>query len=183
MALVYRFRSTRADENVLGVVGHSNNFVRHDLADGKNKVMVSAGDEFVDLCGPVVIDGAFRDLLQKLGGHPAQGGHVVAPVMLYKKPLRDIAEHLGDLFGGHRIVSPEGGQDGLDLVPVVFPGVSREFPCAGMKTSEVGRHNYDALARTQGVQRGAEGLLQVRPRQGRVLSSSRVKQHDGSTPT
>ncbi len=41
-----------AHENVFVVVRHSDDFVRHDLSDGKNQVEAAMNDEPVDLGRP-----------------------------------------------------------------------------------------------------------------------------------
>ena len=53
-------RAARADEDVLGVPGHADDLVRHDLADGKDEVVPPAGDEPVHLDGIIVINASLR---------------------------------------------------------------------------------------------------------------------------
>ena len=42
MAAIDAVRASRADQDVLGVVGHADHFMRHDLADGEHKIMTAA---------------------------------------------------------------------------------------------------------------------------------------------
>src|ERR1035438_5978829 len=60
VAAVDAFAATGADEDVLCEVGHADDFMGHDLADGENEIESAAGDELVDLCGPCVGQLAFR---------------------------------------------------------------------------------------------------------------------------
>ena len=42
VAAVDAFAAAGADQNVLGVVGHADDFVGHDLADGENEIESAA---------------------------------------------------------------------------------------------------------------------------------------------
>ena len=84
-----------ADEDVLVVVGHTDDFVRDDLADGENQVVAAIAQQLVDLRGPGVIELAFADFVDEAAGNFAQGDDVVAPVVDAEQIARSGAEHGG----------------------------------------------------------------------------------------
>src|SRR5579863_8832061 len=55
MAPVYALAASRAHENILCVVGHAYNFMRHDLADGENEIEATMHNEPVHLCRPCIV--------------------------------------------------------------------------------------------------------------------------------
>ena len=55
VAAVDAFAAACADQNVLGVVGHADDFMGHDLADGENEIESALRNEPVHLRGPRVI--------------------------------------------------------------------------------------------------------------------------------
>ena len=52
MAFVDAFLAARADEDVLVVIGHADDFVRNDLADGQNQIVFAGPDEVGQLRRP-----------------------------------------------------------------------------------------------------------------------------------
>ena len=86
-----------ADEDVLVVVGHADDFVRDDLADGEDEVVAAVAEELVDLGGPGVVELALADLVHEAAGDFAEGDDVVAPVVDAEEAARSRAEHGGDL--------------------------------------------------------------------------------------
>src|ERR1039458_10711959 len=52
MAAVYALSASRAHQNILVVIGHANNFMRHNLPDGKNKIEAAMRNQPVHLRRP-----------------------------------------------------------------------------------------------------------------------------------
>src|ERR1700730_4471388 len=88
MAAVYALSASRAHQNILVVIGHDDNFMRHDLADRQNEIKPSMSDEPVHLCRPRIIQLAFGLLVNKPGWDLAEGLDVGTPVMHAKKLCR-----------------------------------------------------------------------------------------------
>ncbi len=98
-------RAAGADEDVLVVVGHTDDFVGNDLAYREDEVVTAVAQELIYLCWPGVVEFALADLVHELAGDFAQGDDVVAPVVRAKEGAWSCAEHGGDLFVGHGLVS------------------------------------------------------------------------------
>src|ERR1700761_1452451 len=93
MAAVDAFAASGADENVLVVVGHADDFMRNDLTDGEDEIEAALRDELVDLCGPSVAQQAFGLLMDVFGGDFAECFDVGAPVVDAEEIKWDGTEH------------------------------------------------------------------------------------------
>ena len=102
VAAIDAFAAARADQNVLGVVGHADHFMRHDLADGENQIEAAARDEAIDLRGPRVVQLAFGLSRMNSAGNFAEGFDIGAPVVHAEEIVRHVAEHARELIGPHR---------------------------------------------------------------------------------
>ena len=52
MAFINAFGSTGADKDIFIVIGHADDFVRHDLPDRQDQIKSALDQKIVDLCGP-----------------------------------------------------------------------------------------------------------------------------------
>ena len=97
MAFVDAFLAAGADEDVLVVIGHPDDFVRDDLADGQNQIVFAGPNQVGQLRRPGKIHRALGGLFDKFARHFADGGDAGAPVVDAEKGFRHTAEHLADL--------------------------------------------------------------------------------------
>ncbi len=114
--------ATGADEDVLVVVRHANDFMRNDLSDRKNQVVATVAEELVDLGRPGEVEFAFADFVDEAAGDFAEGDDVVAPVVDAEERAWGGSVHGRYLFVCHGLVSAEGGEDIGEAVAVVLPG-------------------------------------------------------------
>ena len=143
VALVDAFRAAGADEDVLIVVGHADDFVRHDLPERQDQIVPALGDQPADLRGPGPVEPALADLADEGGRHLAQRGEAVSPVVHAEEAGRDVAEHLLDLRLGHREVRAQGRQDVGQRLAVVLPGVTGQLPRSRVESRDVRRQSQD----------------------------------------
>ena len=152
MAFVDAFAATYAHENVLGVVGHSHDFVGHYLAYGKYEVEGRVQQQFVDLCRPVVMELALGDFFDVGSGYAAHGHYVVAPVVHAEQLLGSVAEHSLDLLVSHSSMRAQGrhnvGQGGSEIV-IHHLGYRT---CVGVEPGEVRRYGQHPAARPHGIE-------------------------------
>src|SRR5882724_8561413 len=146
MAPVYRVAASRANQNVLVVISHTDNLVRDDLADGENEIEVALCDEPVHLRRPCIVQLAFRLLVDEFRRNLAQSFDVGSPVMHAEKLLRHGAEHSSDLFRLHGRMGAKSGQNRLQPVAVIHPRVARQVAGAGVHAALVGRYNEHAAS-------------------------------------
>src|ERR1700734_1399150 len=66
MAAVYAVAASRAAQNILVVIGHADDLVRHDLADRENEIEAAMRNEPVHLCRPRIVQLAIRLLADEL---------------------------------------------------------------------------------------------------------------------
>ena len=158
MAAVDHLASAHADEEVLGVVRHSDHLVRYDLARRDDEVIRGIHDTAVDLDGERGLPQAFGNVRNNFGGDVAEFHHVGAPVVDDHPVERHIAEHGLPLRLGDGDVCAEGRHDvDLDtaLVQRMPEGVCDEAG-VGVEAREIGREDEDAPERAP-FQRLREG--------------------------
>ena len=161
MALVDAFGASRADEDVLVVVGHPDHFVGDHLADRQDQVVAAFGNHAVHLRGPREIQLTFRLLADEFGRHLAQRDQSAAPVMDAEQALRHIAEHGPDLAVGHGDVGPESGHHVGEPVAVILPGVAGELAGARVEAGEIRGKAQHLAARSQCVEGLEKTLLEI----------------------
>lgn len=161
VAFVDAFHAAGSDEDVLVVVGHADDLVGDDLADGEDEVVAAFPDELVHLGGPGVGVDAVGDVGDKLGGDGADGDDVVAPAMGTDEAVREAGEHFVQLFGGHGDMGAEGGHDIDEGIAVVVVGHAGQRTGPAVEAGEVGRQDEDAFFGSDLVENGDEGVAQV----------------------
>jgi len=98
-----------AHQNIFGVIGHANHFMRHNLAYRKNQVESALDNEPIHLRRPGKVELALGLLVNELRRHLAERDDIGAPAVHAKKVMRHVAEHVVDLRRLHRRVRPDGG--------------------------------------------------------------------------
>ena len=111
MALVDAGLPAAADEEVLGMVGHAGDFVRHHLADRKNEVVTAFPDQLVELGRPGLFTYARAHMAHEFRFEGAHRHHVVTPVVHAKQVFRYTRIHLTDLLRSHGHMGAQGWQD------------------------------------------------------------------------
>src|ERR1035437_7497418 len=147
MAAVYALSASRAHQNILVVIGHANNFMRHNLPDGKNKIEAAMRNQPVHLRRPRIVQLAFRLLVDEVRRNLAEGLDIGSPVVDVKEFLRHGPEHSLNLLGLHGGVCAKRRQNRLHPITVVFPRIARQFAGARMRAALVGRHGEHAVDR------------------------------------
>ena len=165
MAFVDALLAARADENIFVVIGHPDDFMRNDLADGQNQIVFAGPDEVGQLRRPRIIHGTLRHLLNKLTRHFADGGDARAPVVDAEKAFRHTGEHLADLRRSHRRVRAKRGQNVRQTRSVVIVNELRQRSRVRMEAGEIRRNDQHPLARAEAVQGLKQTLAQVVQRQ------------------
>ena len=174
--------ATGADEDVLVVVGHADDLVGNDLADGEDEVVAAVAEELVDLCGPGVVDLSFGDLVEEGARNLAQGDDIVAPVVDAEEISRRLAVHGRDLGIGHALVGSERRKDVGQAVAVVLPGELGENAGLRVKASEIRGNGEDSLSAADGIQCGEESSAKiVRRHLGGRTSGGEIKTHESSS--
>ena len=153
MALVDAFHAAGAYKDVLVVVGHADDFMRHHLADGENEVVPAGGNEIRHLRRPGKLDGTTGNFAHKRGRHFADRGDASAPVMNAEQTLGHTGEHFRNLRTGHRRVRAQRGQDIHQLLAIKLVREGGEFPGMRMKAGEVRGHHEHAMARAEPFER------------------------------
>ena len=108
--LVYHVRAAAADEQVLRVVRHADDLVRHDLPRRDYEVVRLVHDEAVHLHVHGILPEALGNLLHLGGGNLSELHDVGAPVVDDHLGVRDVAEHRLPLGLRHRHVRAKRGQ-------------------------------------------------------------------------
>src|SRR6204780_5638382 len=85
VAAIDRVAASRADKNVLVVIGHANDFMGNNLADGKNEIETALRDEPVHLRWPCIVQFAFRLFADELGWNLAESLDIGPPVVDVEK--------------------------------------------------------------------------------------------------
>ena len=140
------FAASGAHQDVLVVVGHADDFMRHDLADGKNQVEAALRNEPVDLRRPRIVELAFRLFADELWRNLAERLHIGAPVMDTEQIPRYIAEHVGDLVRPHGCVCAQRGKNRFEPVAVILPRIARQLAGAGVLAGFIGRYGKHAIS-------------------------------------
>src|SRR5207253_6062720 len=99
MAAVYALAASGAHQNVLVVVRHADDFMRHDLTDRENQIESALSDQPIYLGWPRIVQFAFRLLMDELRRDLAESLNVGSPVMHSEKLCRHGAKHSRDLLG------------------------------------------------------------------------------------
>jgi hypothetical protein len=146
------FRPACSNKNVLGVSGHPDDFVRHDLANRKNQIVRSIGEKAVDLYRYAVIDRALRSFFDERSRHFTEERQIFFPFMNAKEIPRHLAEHDLDLAARHRVVSSGRGQDVGEFFAVVVPHHFRKQTGLGMKAREIRRDRQNTLSGAETVE-------------------------------
>ena len=140
VAAVDALAAACADQDVLGVVGHADHFVGHDLADGEDEIESAARDEPIDLRGPRIVELAFGLFADELGRDFAEGFDVGAPVVDAEEIVRHGAEHARELVRAHGRMRAQRGQNRLEPVAVVLPRIAVSSPARECSRRLIGRN-------------------------------------------
>src|ERR1017187_9856335 len=161
VAAVDSLASSRADQDVLAVIRHADDFMRHYLADREDKVEASSGDETVNLRRPGKVQLALR-LLANVGHRDlADCLDIGSPVVNAEKVLRDFTKHMLDLVRLHGGMRADGGKHRLEAVAVVLPDVTGEFTGAGLSTAHIGRNSNHAVSSPEFCQAFGKQVFQL----------------------
>src|SRR6202140_1767967 len=98
VAAVDAVGSARSDQNVFVVVRHADNFVRDDLAEGKNEIELATGNQPIYLRRPVVVQSPFRLFTDEIPGNDPDRFHILSPLVGVKEGARNLAKHRQKLF-------------------------------------------------------------------------------------
>src|SRR5258708_13913985 len=161
MAAVYAFSPSGAHQNVLVVVRHADDFMRHDLADRENQIETALCNQPIHLGRPRIVQLAFRLLVDELRRDLAESLHAGSPVMHSEKLCRHGAKHSRDLLGLHGSMRAKSGQNRLQPVAVMLPRVARQVARAGMYTALIGWYNEHAISLPQLRQTDYKQILQL----------------------
>src|SRR6476646_4025499 len=93
MTAVDALAASGANEDVLVVVRHPDDFMGHNLPDGKDQIKAAASNQTIYLRGPRIIQLAFRLFADEFSRDFAEGLDIGPPVMYSEKIVRGIAEH------------------------------------------------------------------------------------------
>ncbi len=97
MALIDPLRATSTYKDILIVVCHSDNFMRHNLSNRENQIKVSLYQKLADLSWPRIVHGPIRDGFQELRRDLSQCHNPFTPIVFAKQIGGDIAKHLLNL--------------------------------------------------------------------------------------
>ena len=111
VALVNHIAAAHADENILRVVGHADDFVGHHLTGGNDEVIALVHDAPVDLDTDRVAPEPFGDFAHIVRRDLPQLHHVMSPVMDQHGIIGNIPEHPVPLVLTHGNVGAQGGHD------------------------------------------------------------------------
>jgi hypothetical protein len=111
VALVDHVAAAHADKQVLRMVRHADDLVRHDLADGEDQIIAGVHDAAIDLDRNGIAPEPLGDLAQIAARDLAQLFNVGAPVMNEKPTVRNVAEHCGGLLLRYGGVGAERGEN------------------------------------------------------------------------
>ena len=140
MALVDAGAAAHAHEYVLGVVGHADHLVGHDLPDGEDQVEGRVEQEFVDLGRPADSSPSLRRPRGHRKPGPPHRHHVVAPVVDAELSVGHVAEHRPDLLRAHRGMGAEGRHHvGEGVAEVVIDHLG-DGPGEGVQAGEIRRN-------------------------------------------
>src|SRR6266403_5323297 len=162
MAAVYAFSPSGAHQNVLVVVRHADDFMRHNLTDRENQIESALSDQPIYLGRPRIVQLAFRLLVDELRRDFAESLNVGSPVMHSEEVYRHGAKHSRDLLGLHGSMRAKSRQNRLQPVAVILPRVARQVARAGMYTALIGRYNEHAISLSQLRQTAHKQILQLR---------------------
>src|SRR5438045_2870815 len=91
------------------------------------------------------------------------------------------AKHSRDLAGLHGGMRPEGRQDCLQMVSVIFPRVSRQVAGAGMNAALVRWHNQYAVSLPELCEAPAQQAWQLRKQIAVDIAGGAVKTHSANS--
>ena len=111
---VYHIAATHADEQVLRVVCHADDLVRHDLTGGNDEVVAFVHHAAIDLHADRLMPETLCDFFQIACRDFTDLHHVMPPVVDDHIFIGDAFEHDFPLRLGHRLVRAEGGHN-IDL--------------------------------------------------------------------
>ena len=144
MRFVNRLHAACADEDVLEPVRHADDFVRNDLSDRENHVVISLRKPMVNRYGDGIVDFSARYLLDKFGWHFAEVVESTPPIMDVIHCLGQFSIHLGVLLGSHRRMRAGGRQDIEDIAVCRIPESienSGEFAGVGVEACHIRRND------------------------------------------
>ena len=160
VAAMNAHRAGGAYQDVLVVVGHADDFVRHDLADGEHQVESSLGNHAVYLRRPGVVEQAAGLLLDEAGRQFAQRDHIGAPVVHREERVRDVPKHAREHRRRHRGVGSQGRQNAAQTVAVVLVGVLGQRASLGVEAAKIRRHGQNLAFRPEPIQRPVKRLAE-----------------------
>ena len=149
MALVDARHPARADENVLVVVGHADDFVGHDLADREDQVVSAFPHQAVELGRPRLAVNAFGRFGDELGRDLADGDDVAPPIVDADQPLRQRGKHAVQLPVGHGVVRAQGRHHVGQPIAEILVGHAGQRPGHAVGPGEIGRQGQHLASRLQ----------------------------------
>src|SRR6266404_1436041 len=161
MAAVYALAASGAHQNVLVVVRHADDFMRHDLTDRENQIESALSDQPIYLGRPRIVQLAFRLLVDELRRDLAESLNVGSPVMHSEKLCRHGAKHSRDLLGLHGSMRAKSRQNRLQPAAIMLPRVARQVARPGMYAALIGRYNEHAISLPQLRQTAHKQILQL----------------------
>src|SRR5215813_1775370 len=127
MTAINALRAASAHQHVLVVIRHADDFMGHDLADGKNQIEPATHNESVDLSWPFVVELSFGLFVEELLWNDADGFHIFTPFVYAEKGSGNLAEHGRKLHWRHGAVRSDGGQNCLQRWAIILPRMARQF--------------------------------------------------------
>src|ERR1035438_3595843 len=161
MAFVDAFLAAGAHEDVLVVIGHTDDFVWDDLADGQDQIVFAGPDKIGQLRRPGKIHRAAGHLLHEFARHFADGGDARAPVMPPEQALRHAGEHLRDLRRRHGRMRAQRRQNVRQMFSIIIVNKFGQHPRVGMKAGEIRGNDEHPLARAKVVEGMRQSFSQV----------------------
>ena len=150
VALVDHVAAADADEQVLGVIRHADDLVRHDLTGGNDEVVALIHHAAIDLHADWFMPETFGDFFQIVCRYFADLDHIMPPVMDDHAFIGNALEHDLPLLFGHRLVCAKGRHNVGLHAPfgqqmVVDAG---DFPRLRMEAREIRRDDEHLLERS-----------------------------------
>ena len=139
-----------ADKQILRVVRHADDFMRHDLTGRNDEVIAFVHHAAIDLHADRFMPEAICDFFQIACRYFADFDHIMPPVMDDHAFIGNALEHDLPLCFGNRLMCSEGGHD-IDLrthgrQQMIIDACNS--PCLRMKPREIRREDEHLLQRS-----------------------------------